>query len=121
MAVSLQRGEDNVQEPQAEEQAAGEDFRDSGSTELPTDLRTASIDKHGKADEGKDGVECDREGQSTRVYPELLVIGIVVDGSDGPSDTDSQEDVDSITSCHIANGGISVLVLDGCHLTGEGV
>lgn len=121
VAVGLQRGEDDVHQPQAEEQAGGEDLGDSRSTELPTDLGSAAVDEDGDADEGEDGEECDGEGQRARVDPELSALGAVVDGSDGPGHADTQEDVDGIAPRHVADGGVRVLILDGRHLTGEGV
>ena len=121
MAVGLQWGEHNVHQPQAEEQAGREDLWDSRSAEFPTNLGPAAVDKDGYTDEGKDGEECDGEGQRSRVDPELLALRVVVDGSDGPGHANTKEDVHSITSCHIADGGVSVLVLDGSHLTGKGV
>lgn len=121
MAVGLQWGEHDVHQPQAEEQAGREDLWDSGSTEFPTDLRPAAVDKDGDADEGKDGEECDGEGQRSRVDPELLALRVVIDGSDGPGHTNTEEDVHSVTPSHVADGGVSVLVLDGGHLTGKGV
>lgn len=119
MAVGFQRGEDDVHQPQAEEQAGGQDLGDPGSAKLPADLRPPAVDEDCNTDKGEDGEECDGESQCTRVNSELLALGVVIDCSDGPGHADTQEDVDSVTSCHIANGRVSVLVLDGCNLTGK--
>lgn len=117
VAVGLQGGEDDVHQPQAEEQAGGQNLWDTWSAQFPTDLGSAPINENADTDEGEDGEERDGEGQCARVHPELLALGVVVNGSDGPGHADSQEHVDSVTSRHIADGGVSVLVLDGCHLT----
>lgn len=121
VAVGLQRGEHDVHQPQAEEQTGGENLGDPRSAQLPANLRPPAVNEDGDADEGEDGEERDGEGQRTRVHPELLAFGGVVDGGDGPGHADAQEDVDGVTSCHVADGGVSVLVLDGRHLTGKGV
>lgn len=45
----------------------------------------------------------------------------VVDGRDGPSHSDAQENVHGIAPGDVPDGGICVLVLRGCHLTGKRV
>ena len=50
----------------------------------------------------------------------LAVIG-PVDGGDGPSDADTQEDVDGVTSRHVTDRRVGVLILSGRHFTGEHV
>lgn len=44
-----------------------------------------------------------------------------VDGGDGPSDADTQEDVDGVTSRHVTDRRVGVLILSGRHFTGEHV
>lgn len=44
-----------------------------------------------------------------------------VDGSDGPGDTDAQEDVDGVTSRHVADRRVGVLILGSSHFTGKHV
>lgn len=121
VAVGLQRGEDNVHQPQAKEQTGGENLGDSGSAELPADFGPPAVEEHSNADECKDGEERDGEGERARVNLKLLALGVVVDGSDGPGHANTQEDVDSVTTCNVADWGVGILVLDGCHLTGKGV
>lgn len=43
----------------------------------------------------------------------------MVDGSDGPRDTDAKEYIHSITASHIANTGVSIFILDGGYFTGK--
>ena len=121
MTVGLQRGEHDVQEPQAEEQAAGQDLWDPRPAQLAPDGGPAPVQEHAEADEGEAAEERDGERQGSRVHAELLAVDGVVDGGDGPGHADTQEHVDGVTSCHVADGGVSVLVLDGRHLTGKGV
>ena len=45
----------------------------------------------------------------------------MVDGGDGPRDTDAEEDVDGVGAGDVSDGGVGGVVLDGGHLTGEGV
>lgn len=121
VAVGLQRREHDVHEPQAEEQGGGQDLGDSGPAQLAPDGGPAPVHEHGDADEGEDGEERDGEGQSPRVHLELLALRAVVDSGDGPGHTDSQEHVDGVAPGDVSDGGVGVLVLDGCHFTGKRV
>lgn len=84
VAVGFQWGEEDVEEPQANEQHGGKGLRSPGPTQLSTNVWSPSVHQHGDTDKGKDGEECDRESQRTRIYPELLTPAVVVDGSNGP-------------------------------------
>lgn len=84
VAVGLERGEQDVEEPQAEEQHAGQGLRSPGPAQLSTYLWPPSVHQRANADKGKDGEECDRESQSARVHPKLLPFTVVVDGCDRP-------------------------------------
>lgn len=63
MAVGLQAGEEDVEEPQTQEQQAGQDPGHPRTAELSADGGPASEQKHSHADESEDGEECDGEGQ----------------------------------------------------------
>ena len=45
----------------------------------------------------------------------------MVDSSNAPRDADTQEDINRVTSGHITNAGVGVLVLAGGHFTRERV
>lgn len=84
VTVGLQRGEEDVEEPQADEQHGGQDLGSPRAAQLAADLRPTPVHQRRHADEGKDGEERDGEGQRTRVHPELVAFDVVVDGSNGP-------------------------------------
>lgn len=84
MAVGLQWGEEDVEEPQADEQHGGQDLCSPGPTQLSTDLWSPSVHQHGDGDKGKDGEERDGEGQWTWINLELLPSAVVVDGGNWP-------------------------------------
>lgn len=63
VAVGLQAGEENVEEPQTQEQQGGQESGHPGTAEFPADGGPASEQEHGHADESEDGEERDREGQ----------------------------------------------------------
>lgn len=84
VAVGLQRGEEDVEEPQAEEQHGGQDFGSPRPAQLAANLRPPSVHQCADADEGEDSEERDGEGQCARIHAELLPVALVVDGSDGP-------------------------------------
>lgn len=121
VAVGLERRQDDIRQPQAEEQAGSGRLGQWRSAEFSADVGSAPIHEDGDADEGEDGEEGDGESQRSRVHPEHLVSGVVVNGGDGPGHADAQEHVDGITSRHVADGGVGILVLGGRHLAGEGI
>lgn len=121
VAVSLQAGEEDVEEPQTQEQQAGQEAGHLGAAELSADGGPASEEEHGHADESEDGEESDGEGQRPRVHHELLSFDSPVDGGHRPRHADPQEHVNGVATGDIANGRISMLVLDGGHFAGKGV
>ena len=50
---------------------------------------------------------------------EDLAVHFFVNSGYGPGDADSQEDVDGVTASDVADGRISVFILNGSHFTGE--
>lgn len=85
VTVGLQWWEEDVEEPQADEQHGGQDFWCPGPAQLSADLWPPSVHQRGNTYKGKDGKECDGEGQCAWIHLEVTALGIVVDGSDGPS------------------------------------
>lgn len=55
----------------------------------------------------------------SRWHFEVASMWSVINCCHGPCQSDTQENVDRITARHVANTGISVLVLNGCHFTCE--
>ena len=121
VAVGLQAGEEDVEEPQAQEQQGGEDAGDPRAAELSADGGPASEQQHGHADESEDGEECDGEGQRARVHLELLSFNSPVDGGHRPRHADPQEHVHGVAAGHVTNGRIGMLVLHGGDFTGKSV
>lgn len=80
VAVGLQAGEKDVEEPQTQEQQAGQEAGHLRAAELSADGGPASEQEHSHADESEDGEECDGEGQRPRVHLELLPLDSPVDG-----------------------------------------
>lgn len=56
---------------------------------------------------------------SRRHHKVLIVHNSVIHSCHGPCNADTQEHVDRITARHITDTRVRILVLDGCHLTGE--
>lgn len=118
-AIGLHGGEDDVHQPETEKQRCGQDFGSPRATKFPPDLGPAAVHEDGDTDEGKDGEKGDGERQRAGLHAEVLALCLVVYGSDGPGHSDAQKDVHSIAARHIADGGVSVLILGGCHFTSE--
>lgn len=103
VAVRLQAGEEDVEEPEAEEQQAGQEAGDPGATELPADGGPAPEHEHGHADESEDGEEGDGKGQRPRVHVERLPLDPPVDGGHRPRHADPQEHVDGVAAGDVPN------------------
>jgi hypothetical protein len=50
---------------------------------------------------------------------ELLSLQGPVDGSHGPGQANTQEDIDSIAACDVANGGVCIHILQGSSFAGK--
>ncbi len=121
VAVGLQAGEEDVEEPQTQEQQAGQEAGHPRAAKLSADGGSASEQEHSHADESEDGEECDGEGQRSRIHLELLPFDSPVDGGHWPRNTDPKEHIDSIATSDVTNRRISVLVLHGGHFASKGV
>lgn len=84
VTVGLQWGEEDVEEPQADEQHGGQNFWCPGPAQLSTDLWPPSVHQCGNTYKGKDGKECDGERQRAWIHLEIAALGVMVDGGDGP-------------------------------------
>lgn len=121
VAVSLQRGEQDVEEPEADEKHGGQHFSSPWTPQLTADVGSAAVHEHPHTDKGENGEEGDGESQATWLHPEFMALWVVVDGGDGPGHSDAQEDVDGVTARHVSNGRVGVLILCRCHFTGKSV
>lgn len=121
VAVGLQAGEEDVEEPEAEEEEAGDDACCPRPAQLPPDRGPPAEQQHAHADEGEAGEEGDGEGQGARVHAELLALHLPVDGRHRPRHPDAQEYVDRVAARHVAHRRVSVLVLHSRHLAGKRV
>lgn len=121
VAVGLQAGEEDVEEPQTQEQQGGHQAGPLWAAQLSADGGPASEEENAHADESEDGEECDGEGQRPRVHLELLPFDFPVDGGHRPRHADPQEHVDSVATSDVTNRCIGVLVLDGGYFASKGV
>lgn len=121
MAVGLQAGEEDVEEPQAQEEKGGQESGQSRTAELTANGGSASEQENGHADESEDGEECDGEGQWSRVHSEFLPLDFPIDCSHRPSHADPKEHINSIATGDVTNRSISMLVLYGGHFASKGI
>lgn len=121
VAVSLEWGEQDVDQPQADKEHGCEHFGSPRASQLSTDVGSAPVHERSHADEGEDGEECDWEGQAAWLHTKFTPFRLVVDGGDGPCHTDAQEHIHRIAARHVPDRRIGILVLDRSHFTGEGV
>lgn len=79
VAVRLQAGDGDVEEPQAGEQHGREDFEDFRPTQFSAHRGAAPQHEHAHADKGADGEECNGEGQRAWLHVERLTFDLPVD------------------------------------------
>ena len=68
VAVRLQRAENDVQEPEAEEHHAGDGLGSPGAPQLAADVGPAPVHENGHADQGEDREERDGERPEPTVH-----------------------------------------------------
>ncbi len=118
VAVRLQGGQQDVDEPEGEEHEEGEELGCPWAPELSAwHAGTSAVEQHQHTHQRHDGEEGDGKGQGARVHLEGLAFGLPVHGRDGPRHADAQEHIHCVAARHIADGGVGVLVLDGSHFT----
>lgn len=122
MAVSLQGGQQDVDEPEGEEHEEGEELGCPWAPELSAGHGgTPAVEQHQHAHQRHDGEEGDGKGQGARVHLERHAFGVPVNGRDGPRHTDAEEHIHRVAARHVADGGVGVLVLDCSHFTRKGI
>lgn len=111
VTVSLQAGEEDVQEPQTQKEKHSEDTRDPRAAELSSDRRSAPEQQHPHADEGKDSEERDGEGQWPGIHVKLLALDGPIHGRHGPRHPDAQEHIYCVAARDVSHRGVCVLIL----------
>lgn len=118
MAVRLEGGQQDVDEPEGEEHEQGEELGCPWAPELSAcHAGTPAVEQHQHAHHRHDGEEGDGKGQGAGVHLEHFAFGVPVNGRDGPRHPDAQEHVHRVAARHVADGGVGVLVLDGGNFT----
>lgn len=122
VAVCFQRGQQDVDQPEAKEKQGCQYLASPWTAELSSSHWGApAIQQYADSHHSHRSEERDGEGQRARLHEERFALGTPVYSSNGPRHTDAQENIDSVAARHIANGGVSILVLDGSNLTGKSV
>ncbi len=119
MAVGLKAGEEDVEEPQTQKEERSEHARDPRAAQLSADRRPAPEQQHRHADEGKNSVEGDGEGQGARIHVKVLALDGPVHGRHGPGHADAQKHIDGVAARDVSDGGVCVLILSSGDFTGE--
>ena len=84
---------------------------------------SSSEEKEGNSKESLNAEDDDGEGKSTGgdFKTDLAVSAGPVEGSHGPCDTDTEENVDSVGASDVSDRGISSIVTDGCGFRGKSI
>ena len=121
VAVSLQAGEEDVEEPEAQEERGGGELGAARAAQLAADVRPAPVQQHGDPHEGEDGEERDGESQRAGAHLEGAALHRPVHGGHRPGHAQAQEHVHGVGARHVADGCVGALVLQRRHLAGERV
>ncbi|ETE58450.1 hypothetical protein L345_15829, partial [Ophiophagus hannah] len=121
VAVGLQAGKEDVEQPEAHEEASGQDFGALGTPQLSPYVGSPAVHEDADTNEGKDGEEGDGESQGACLHLKVFALESPVDGRHGPGHPQAQEDVDRIAARHVADRRIRTLVLQGSHFAGKGI
>lgn len=104
VAILLQRGKNDVKEPESEEHAGRNLLAERRSAQLATGHLGATADY--EEEDGDDGENAeDGETESERSWRnfENIVVGPMIDSGHGPRHANSEEDVDAVGSGHVAD------------------
>lgn len=121
VTVSLQAGEEDVEEPQTQKEKRSEETRAPRAAQLSSDRRPAPEQQHPHTDEGKDSEERDGEGQRPGVHFKLLSLDGPINSRHGPRHPDAQKHVHCVAARHVSHRGVGVLILNGGDFTGKRV
>lgn len=119
MAIGLQAGEEDVEEPESKEEQWSENLGNPWTPKFTSYGLPSAEHQYSHTKEGKNGEECDWEGQRTRVNIEDLSFHLPVHCSHGPGHTYTQKHIHCVASRHISYTCICILVLSCSHFTGK--
>lgn len=119
-SIGFQTAEDQVEEPQADKAHWRYEFWIVGTSQLAGDA--GYLPPHHKCGDGKDRKHTEhrhREAKVSWIHLKGLVVYGVVDSSDSPCYTDTQENVYCVAPSNIAHAGICILVTNSCCFAGK--
>eukprot|EP00304_Pavlova_gyrans_P015159 CAMPEP_0206063178 /NCGR_PEP_ID=MMETSP1466-20131121/58098_1 /ASSEMBLY_ACC=CAM_ASM_001126 /TAXON_ID=44452 /ORGANISM="Pavlova gyrans, Strain CCMP608" /LENGTH=346 /DNA_ID=CAMNT_0053438547 /DNA_START=29 /DNA_END=1066 /DNA_ORIENTATION=- len=118
----LQRREEDIKHPEADEQRTRGVLEASGASQLAVrDERQSPDADDSQRDDGAHGEDSHGERERARVHYIFCATSGVVDGGEQPGQAEAQEDVNRVGPRHVADARVRVLVVDGGHLGGEEV
>ena len=120
--VSLKDGHYDVDQPERDEEDQGQNSSVSWSTELSAN-RASSNEEANDAKNSADNEDDDGEAERASWHEVALWItsSRLIDGGDQPWESKSQEHVYRVGARHVADGGVSVLLLLSSLHTGESI
>lgn len=120
-AVGLHGGDGDIEAPEEDKDTRGNSLKGLRTSELSAHSRVSPGHEDQDGEAGLDTEHSHREAQASDGDIKGESLGLPVDGGDGPGDTNTKEDVDSVGASHITNRVIGGVVLNSGGLGGEGI
>jgi len=115
-SISFQSRNGNIETPEEDKDCCWNGLEDFRSAELTANSRTSSDHQDANGEKSFNTEDGDRESQAANGHFEDLSLSLPVDGSHGPGDTNSKEDIDSVGASDVADRGISSFILNSSGL-----
>jgi len=110
--ISFQSGDSNIEAPEEDKYGCWDGLEELGSTKLSTNHWTSSEHQDGNGEQSFNTEDGDGESQAANGHFESQALSFPVDGSHGPCDTNTKEDIDSVGASDVTDGSISSLILN---------
>jgi len=120
-SISFQGGNEDIETPEKDKNSGGHSLYWLGSSQFSANCRVTTHHQNHDGKEGLNTKDGDGKSQASDGHVELVALGLVINSSHWPCDTNTQENVDSVWASNVTNWGISSFILNSSSFTGEGV
>jgi len=110
--ISFQSRNGNIETPEEDKNCCWNGLEDFRSAKLTANSWTSSEHQDSNSEKSLNTEDGDRESQAANGHFEDLSLGLPVDSSHGPGDTNSKEDVDSVGASDVTDRGVSSFILN---------
>jgi len=119
--IGLHGGDGDIEAPEEDKDCRGDGLDGLGAAQLSANSRMSPGHEDEDGEAGLNTEHGHGEAQASGGDIEGQSLRLPVDGGDGPCDTDTKEDIDSIGASDVANRVVSGIILNSSGLRGEGI